>query len=91
MTKLHDCHVIDWRIHGVHGTLIGERQHPAYNDHNNCTCARWWIAFGLHLITRLRAQQGIRTATPLRDAWPLETCRARHGQTARPVHAPPWP
>ena len=50
MTELHDCHVIDWRIMAVHGTLIGERRHPANNDHNNCTVRALVDCFGLHLI-----------------------------------------
>lgn len=51
MTALHDCHVIDWHIHGVHGTLIGERRHPANNDTNNCTVRALCDVFGLHLYT----------------------------------------
>ena len=51
MTELHDSHVIDWRIHAVHGTLIGECRHPAHHDHNNCTVRALCDTFGLHIIT----------------------------------------
>lgn len=51
MRKLHNCHVIDWRLHAVHGTLMGERLAPANNDTNNCTVRALGDTFGLHRIT----------------------------------------
>lgn len=51
MTDLHDCHVLDWRIYAVHGTLLGQHNHPAYRDTNNCTVRALCDVFGVHLIT----------------------------------------
>ena len=50
MRRQHDCHVLMWHIHAVHGAAM-VASHPAYRDDNNCTVRALGDTFGLHRIT----------------------------------------